>query len=125
LALHPRSRATRTTAKVPPKSATNHLTNYTPYVQSIAAHALSLGKPVLLVNGDTHSYITDHPLADPTSTEGMIHNTPAVPNFTRVVVQGSTNDPAEWLRLTIDTRLPQPFSWTNVQYCAHPMTNAC
>ena len=32
----------------------------------------------------------------------MIHGTQAVPNLTRITVQGSTNAPAEWLRLTID-----------------------
>jgi hypothetical protein len=55
----------------------------------------------------------------------VIHHTQAVPNLTRVVVQGSTNAPAEWLRLTIDTRKNQPFSWTNVAYCADPNTNIC
>jgi hypothetical protein len=101
-----------------PAAAT--LTNYTPYVQSLASHTLAFGKPVLLINGDTHLFFSDKPLADPTSATGLIHHTPAVPNLTRIVVQGSTNPPAEWLRLTVDTRKAQPFSWTNVAYCAHP-----
>ena len=29
-----------------------------------------------------------------------------------------------WLRLTIDTRKHQPFSWVNVPYCADP-TSSC
>ena len=97
------------------------LNQYTPFVQELATLALRFHRPVLLLNGDTHLFLTDHPLADPASVQGLIHKTPAVPNLTRVVVQGSTNAPAEWLRLTIDTRKAQPFAWTNVPYCADPV----
>ena len=65
-------------------------------------------------------YLADHPLADPSSAAGRIHGAPAVPNLTRITVQGSTNAPAEWLRLTIDPHAPGVFSWTNVPYCATP-----
>ena len=41
----------------------------------------------------------------------------AVPNLTRITVQGSTNKPREWLRLTIDPRTEGVFSWENVVYC--------
>jgi hypothetical protein len=46
----------------------------------------------------------------------MIHHTQSVPNLTRITVQGSTNQPGEWLKLTIDLRAPEPFSWANVVY---------
>jgi glycerophosphoryl diester phosphodiesterase len=52
-------------------------------------------RPVLLLQGDTHSYKTDRPLG---------------PNLTRVVVEGETA--SEWLRLTIDPRSREVFSWT-------------
>jgi hypothetical protein len=58
----------------------------------------------------------DQPLADPASATGKIHGTQAVPNLMRITVQGSTNTPSEWLRLTIDPRSPQIFSWHNVVY---------
>jgi hypothetical protein len=96
------------------------LDQYTPFVQALADLTLKFHGPVLLLNGDTHLFLADQPLADPTSTTGVIHHTPAVPSLTRVVVQGSTNAPAEWLRLTIDPRRTQPFNWTNVAYCADP-----
>ena len=35
----------------------------------------------------------------------------------RITVEGSTNKPREWLRLTIDPRASQIFSWENVVYC--------
>jgi hypothetical protein len=97
------------------------LSGYTGFVQALATEALAFGKPVLLLNGDSHLYGSDQPLADPNSVTGKIHNTPAVTNLTRITVQGSTNAPAEWLQLTIDPTKPaNPFSWTNVAYCTDP-----
>lgn len=99
------------------------LFGYTPFVNKLAELSLHFGKPVLLLNGDSHVYGSDHPLADPASATGVIHATPSVPNLTRITVQGSTNAPAEWLRLTIDPRSAEPFSWTNVPYCTDPLTS--
>ncbi len=96
------------------------LSNYTPFVQELANLTLQFGRPVLLLNGDSHLFEEDHPLADPSSTTGVIHHTLPVPNLTRITVQGSTNAPAEWLRLTIDTHGHDVFSWKNVAYCADP-----
>lgn len=107
----------------PEALAGNELYNYTPYVQKLAELALDFGGPVLLLNGDSHVYGADQPLADPASATGKIHNTPAVPNLTRITVQGSTNAPAEWLRLTIDPRKPRMFSWENVTYCKDPLSS--
>lgn len=101
------------------------LDQYTPFVQELADLSIRFGRPVLLLNGDSHLYEEDRPLADPTSTTGIIHNTQPVPNLTRITVQGSTNPPAEWLRLTIDPNGRDPFSWTNVPYCADPASEAC
>jgi hypothetical protein len=100
------------------------LNHYTTLVKEIARLTLQFGKPVLLINGDSHIYETDHPLANPASVRGKIHNTPAVPNLTRITVQGSTNKPAEWLKLTIDPSKSMPFSWVNVPYCIDPLA-AC
>ncbi len=101
------------------------LAGYTPFVQEIATQTLGFKKPVLLINGDTHIFGVDKPLADPTSATGLVHKTAAVPNLTRIVVQGSTNAPAEWLRLTVDSHTPSVFSWTNVPYCANPLNGPC
>lgn len=101
------------------------LSAYTPFVQHLASLALSFGRPVLLLNGDSHLYLQDKPLADPRSPTGAIHHAPAVPNLTRIVVQGSTNIPAEWLRLTIDTTTTDVFSATNVVYCRDKGSFAC
>ena len=64
---------------------------YTDFVRRLAELCLHFGRPVLLINGDSHLFEADRPLADPNSTTGLIHGTPAVPNLTRITVQGSTN----------------------------------
>lgn len=99
------------------------LDQYTPFVRQLADLTLSFGGPVLLLNGDTHLYLADRPLADPTSSTGVIHHTRPVPNLQRIIVQGSTNAPAEWLKLTIDPRKKGNgvFSWENIAYCADPL----
>ena len=99
------------------------LSAYTAFVQELAHQTLLFGRPVLLLNGDSHLFEADQPLADPSSTTGVIHHTPPVPNLTRITVQGSTNKPAEWLRLTIDAHKKQVFSWQNVVYCSDPLTS--
>jgi hypothetical protein len=92
------------------------LSAYQPFVQALADLSVDFGRPVLLLNGDSHLFEVDRPLADPSSATGKIHGTQAVPNLTRITVQGSTNTPSEWLRLTIDPRSPEVFSWENVVY---------
>lgn len=96
---------------------------FTPFVQKLADLSVRFHRPVLLINGDSHIYGEDQPLADPNSGTGQIHHTQAVPNLTRITVQGSTNAPAEWLRLTIDPRKRDIFSWRNVAYCKDPLTS--
>lgn len=99
------------------------LSNYTIFVHELAQRSLHFGRPVLLINGDSHVFGVYQPLANPTSAAGVIHNTPVVSNLTRITVQGSTSAPAEWLRLSVDPHSPQVFSWENVAYCKDPLTS--
>lgn len=79
-------------------------------IQKLAALTLSFGKPVLLVQGDSHVFKLDNPLAMGDAAHGV--STP-VPNLTRMVVQGSTTTPlTEWVRLHVDPAATPPFSWT-------------
>lgn len=75
-------------------------------VQRLAARARTFGKPVLVVQGDTHVYRTDTPLAAGDPIHGVSE---AVPHVTRIVVQGETT--GEWLRLHVDPAGPTLFSW--------------
>lgn len=62
--------------------------------------ALRFTKPVLFVNGDTHFYKLDKPLADPATGR-------PIPNFTRVVVFGSPQ--TRWIQAEIDPSSPRLF----------------
>jgi hypothetical protein len=39
-----------------------HITHYKPFIDAIAARTSALGKPVLLLNGDSHTFRSDNPL---------------------------------------------------------------
>jgi len=91
------------------------LSGYTTLVQKIADLAVQFDRPVLLINGDSHVFEADQPLADPNSSTGVIHHTQAVPNLFRITVEGSTAAD-EWVRLTIDPHSSAIFSWDRIQY---------
>ena len=110
----------------------SHLAAYEPIVSSLASHTTAFGKPVLLLNGDSHVYRSDNPLqqASPCTADGDVctsdawtsHPSYDVPNFHRLVVHGSTV-PLEYLRLTAhgdnQTSTPTsfgPFSWERVTH---------
>ncbi|HYJ92638.1 MAG TPA: hypothetical protein VEV84_15115 [Pyrinomonadaceae bacterium] len=91
------------------------LNGYDAIVQELADLSIGFGRPVLLINGDSHVYEADQPLADPSSATGVIHGTQAVSNLTRITVEGSTAA-NEWLKLTVDPRTAGIFSWERIQY---------
>jgi hypothetical protein len=87
---------------------------YDAHVAQLASLTLAFGKPVLLVNGDSHLYEADHPLSDPAAAAYSYHPIPApVPNLTRITVDGSTNF-KDWVKLTIDPTTTDVFSWTRI-----------
>ena len=99
--------------------APSHLANYDSLVASIASHTAAFGRPVLLFNGDSHTFASDNPLS-PDSPLNALHPGYDVANFHRIVVHGST-EPLEWLRLIVtpgDTTSGSdsfgPFSWQRV-----------
>ena len=96
-----------------PAAGAAELTGYDRIIQRLAALALQFGKPVLLLNGDSHDFKVDNPLASGDPAHGV---TTPVPNLTRITVQGgSAHFPLEYLRLTIDPRQSRaPFSWQRV-----------
>ena len=124
------------TAAGGPGQAAPHLTGYESLIKEIATRTAAFKKPVLLFNGDSHTYRSDNPLVqgaacviEPSSGQSAVpcdaadddwlqHPFYNVPNFHRVVVHGSTF-PLEWLKLTITPKASAsngatafgPFSW--------------
>jgi hypothetical protein len=93
-----------------------HLTEYEPFVAGLADNTAAFGKPVLLLEGDSHIYRSDNPLQQGAPCTGDVfpgtttnvcsyddwntHPFYDVPNLHRVVVHGSTL-PLEYLKLTV------------------------
>ena len=104
--------SSRRTSPAPPRSrsasrptcgtrAATDLSGFDAYKARLAERARAFGKPVLLLNGDSHVYTADKPL-------------PGAPNLSRVTVNGSTSCPHEYLRLRIDPSSPDVFSHERV-----------
>jgi hypothetical protein len=83
---------------------------FTALIRKLAELTLAFGGPVLLLQGDSHVYKTDNPLAAGDAGYGI---TTPVPNLSRVVVEGSTTK--EWLRLTVDPTGGPLFSWERIR----------
>ena len=75
-------------------------TGFADFRNALRDLALKFRKPILFVNGDTHLYKLDQPIADPASGRPL-------ENFTRVVVFGSPQ--TRWVRAGIDPSSPQLF----------------
>ena len=78
-------------------------TAFAPIKAVIADRALRFGRPVLLLQGDSHRFLVDTPAGMP-------------PNLIRIVVQGSTSVPREYLRLRVDPSSATVFSCENVVF---------
>ncbi|MDX6727310.1 MAG: hypothetical protein QOK49_2115 [Baekduia sp.] len=101
----------------PAAVAADQVSGFAPFVVELARRARRFHKPVLLLNGDSHVYEADTPLADPNATNNKIYDVKAaVPNLRRVTVQGSTSTPHEWLKLKIDPNTKAVFSWQNIPF---------
>ena len=91
------------------------LSGFDALVQQIGARAAAFGKPVLLLEGDSHAFEVQHPYSASSPMRAMHPNTPVAENVTRIVVEGSAGR-TEYVRLTVDpkTRAGTLFSWDRV-----------
>ena len=78
-------------------------TAFAPIKAVVADRALRFGRPVLLLQGDSHVFLVDTPAGMP-------------PNLTRIVVQGSTSLPREYLRLRVDPASAGIFTCENIAF---------
>ena len=82
---------------------------FTAVVRRLADLSRAFPGPVLLVQGDSHRYKVDAPLAAGDAGYGVVE---PVANLTRLVVEGETT--REWLRLQVRPRQQPLFSWQRV-----------
>ena len=84
-----------------------HLTNYEPIVSSLASHTTAFGKPVLLFNGDSHTYRSDNPLMP----GGAVHRRRRCVQLRRVeqppVLRGAELSPHRGARQHVPARVAE------------------
>jgi hypothetical protein len=98
-----------------PEANAETLKGYLPVISLISELTLDFGKPVLLLNGDSHSFIDDYPLLDTMSRNGQIFKLPSTPNLHRITVQGA-EDIKDWLKVTINPSSKQVFSYKRIYF---------
>ena len=97
---------------------TAKLDGFDALVTQIGTLAAAFGKPVLILEGDSHRFKVDNPFSaspEHALAHALHPSTPVAENVTRMVVEGSDGR-TEYVRLTID---PKPttgsiFSWERV-----------
>jgi hypothetical protein len=88
---------------------------FQPIVRAIAQESAAFRGPVYLFNGDSHVYNNDKPLAQGSQWLAFYGIDRAVPNLSRVTVDGSTGV-NNYLRVTIDPDNPAVLSWVAVPF---------
>jgi hypothetical protein len=96
--------------------------HFTPIVQALAEETLRFGGPVLLLNGDSHQFTDDRPLADPSRPQNnsIYGIEEEVPNLRRITVNGSTTPCHEWLKLTVSPSASHPFTVSRELFAKQP-----
>jgi hypothetical protein len=89
---------------------------FKPWVQALADEASHFDGPVYLLNGDSHAYNVDRPLATGSPWLATYGVQGSADNLTRVTVDGSSNN-RDWLRVTVDKPgSASLLSWERVPY---------
>ncbi len=81
-------------------TATSAVAKYGPFARAIAAESKSFGKPVLLMNGDTHSFKSDKPLSAGSAWLSRYQISGTVANLARITVEGGKYLD-EWVKVTV------------------------
>ena len=91
------------------------LSGFDALVRQIGLRAAAFGKPVLLLEGDSHAFEVQFPYSASSPLRQMHPNTPVAENVTRIVVEGSAGR-TEYVRLTVDPKTADGtlFSWDRV-----------
>jgi Calcineurin-like phosphoesterase len=88
---------------------------FTPVVREVARQAAAFKRPVYLINGDSHLYNADQPLAAGSPWLGFYGVPAPAGNLRRITVDGST-EVADWLKVTVDPRDPAVLRWARVPF---------
>jgi len=94
---------------------TSALSGFDALVRQIGLRAASFGKPVLLLEGDSHAFEVQRPYSASSPLRLVHPSTPIAENVTRIVVEGSAGR-TEYVRLTVDPKTKDGalFTWERV-----------
>ena len=95
----------------------NDISAFRPWVQALVDEAARFGRPVYLLDGDSHAYNTDRPLASGSSWLATYDVRGSADNLTRVTVDGSSNN-TDYLRATVGAPGKPVLSWEKVPYAS-------
>ena len=94
----------------------NDIGAFQPWIQALVDEAASFHGPVYLLDGDSHVYNTDKPLASGSPWLATYGLQGAADNLTRVTVDGSSNN-KDWLKVTVNKRgCHDLLTWERVPY---------
>jgi hypothetical protein len=86
---------------------------FKPIVQAIVDESAAFGRPVYLLNGDSHVYNVDKPLATGSSWLSFYGVSGAADALTRVTVNGSSLGEKGWLKITTHST-GTPLTWETI-----------
>lgn len=89
---------------------------FKPLVEELVKQSNAFDGPVYLINGDSHVYNSDKPLADGSKWLAFYGVKGSANNLTRITVDGSSNN-KDWLKVRV-TDAPEVLQWQRVPYVA-------
>ncbi|WP_425310130.1 metallophosphoesterase [Ammonicoccus fulvus] len=92
----------------------NDVSGFVKLVEALSERSSAFDGPVYLINGDSHRYNADKPLA--ADSEWLrIYGVEAAPNLQRITVEGDANS-HEWTRFTVNKKGDEVLTWERVPY---------
>jgi len=88
---------------------------FTPIVRALAEESADFRGETYLVNGDSHVFNSDRPLAADSPWTSFYGVEQPVGRLRRITVDGSDNN-ADYLKVTVHQRKRNVLSWTRVPY---------
>jgi hypothetical protein len=90
---------------------------FQPIISALVAEANAFRGPVYLVNGDSHIYNEDHPLAAGSKWLGFYGVSGTAANLTRITVDGADNAD-NYLKFVVQRQGGDVLTWQQVPYAS-------
>lgn len=88
---------------------------FSSWVQALVDESRAFGRPVYLIDGDSHVYNVDRPLEAGSTWLALYGVEGTAANLTRITVDGSSNN-TDWLKVRVHRNGPEVVTWEQVPY---------